>query len=373
MAPKTIQEEPSPFFCVFHYMRAFAEHLPPTMGESEAFLSLQEHISRAAPIDRSVILIGERGTGKELAAQRLHLLSKRWNKPYVTLNCSSLAPSLIESELFGHETGAFTGATRRRSGRFEQAHEGTLFLDEIADLPLTAQEKILRVVEYGQFQRVGGEETLRVDVRLIAATHRDLPRLSRAGRFRADLLDRLSFEVIPLPPLRQRSSDILILAEYFAQRMATEMQLPQAPGFTRAAQASLQQYAWPGNIRELKNVVERMVARCTKGTINEIVFDPFGCISPPAQPLPGVQDLDAMASGRDTAAVQSPAPQPSDADDAEALPLEEAVDQLRIERLRQALVLHRFHQRDAAEHLGLTYHQFRGLYRKYEAELAPPD
>jgi psp operon transcriptional activator len=342
-------------------MSTHSDHLPPSIGESEAFLDLQEHISRAAPIDRSVILIGERGTGKELAAKRLHLLSKRWNKPYVTLNCSSLAPSLIESELFGHEAGAFTGATRRRSGRFEQADEGSLFLDEIADLPRTAQEKILRVVEYGQFQRVGGEETLQVDVRLIAATHRDLPRLSRQGHFRADLLDRLSFEVIPLPPLRARASDILILAEHFAQLMATEMQLPHIPKFTRQAQSRLLQHTWPGNIRELKNVVERMVARSERATMAEIIFDPFAVITSP--------ESHTGNTVTEPAAPATQLPATTGCSEWDALPMEEAVDQLRIQRLRQALELHRFHQRSAAKHLGLTYHQFRGLYRKYEEQL----
>jgi psp operon transcriptional activator len=346
--------------------------LPTTIGVSEAFLDLQEHISHTAPIDRSVILIGERGTGKELAARRLHLLSGRWNKPYVTLNCSSLAPSLIESELFGHEVGAFTGAARRRSGRFEQAHEGTLFLDEIADLPRTAQEKILRVVEYGQMQRVGGEENIEVDVRLVAATHRDLPSLARRGRFRADLLDRLAFDVVRLPPLRQRQGDILVLAEHFAQAMASELGRASKPSFTAAARRSLLTYAWPGNIRELKNVNERMVARSEEGRIDDIVFDPFATTAATSTVIPAAtrDGRTVEASHRQAAQLANTQTDTSRSQALATLPLDQAIDQLRIERLAQALRQAHFNQRDAARALGLTYHQFRGLYRKLEAQLA---
>ena len=349
-------------------MTTLGADTPNAIGESEAFLDLQEHISRSAPIDRSVILIGERGSGKELAARRLHLLSRRWNKPYITLNCSSLAPSLIESELFGHEPGAFTGASRRRSGRFEQAHEGTLFLDEIADLPHTAQEKILRVVEYGQFQRVGGEESLHVDVRLVAATHRDLPSLVRSGHFRADLLDRLSFDVVRLPPLREREGDILLLAEHFAQSMANELQHTRKPSFTAAARQSLLAHSWPGNIRELKNVVERMVARCEDGRIDSIVFDPFAVhltVPAHAEVRGRSAEREALPTSDSEASPQQVAP----LEPLYRLPLEQAIDHLRLERLRQALRDARYNQRDAATMLGLTYHQLRGLYRKFETQL----
>ena len=194
--------------------------LPEALGRSEAFLDFQARLSRVAAIDRPVLLVGERGTGKELAARRLHYLSLRWDHPLVALNCAALAPSLIESELFGHEAGAFTGAQQRRAGRFEAADTGTLFLDEIGSIPLQVQEKILRVVEYGTFERVGSADVVEVDARIVGATNADLRALVCEGRFKQDLLDRLSFEVLHVPPLRERAEDLLLLANHFAAHMA---------------------------------------------------------------------------------------------------------------------------------------------------------
>jgi psp operon transcriptional activator len=336
--------------------------LSKALGESEAFLDLQERLSRAAKTERPVILIGERGTGKELAASRLHFLSPRWNLPYVTINCSSLSESLIESELFGHEAGAFTGAMRQRKGRFEMANGGTLFLDEIATLPVTVQEKILRVVEYGTMERVGSSETIRVDARLVAATNADLRALAREGRFRQDLLDRLCFEVIVLPPLRERREDILPLARHFARQMAVELSLPDTPGFAPQIEKQLLHYDWPGNIRELKNVVERMVYRAGTSEITEIVFDPFGppsrsaapALAPPPRPdTPSPAPAAEPGMQRDLAARLM------------AAPLPEALRELEIVRLRAALEECRFNQRKAATRLGLTYHQLRACLRKY--------
>lgn len=230
------------------------------LGQSEAFLAFQEHLSRAARVDRPVLILGERGTGKELAATRLHFLSKRWQQPFVALNCAALTPSLIESELFGHEAGAFTGATGRRAGRFEMANQGTLFLDEIGLIPLETQEKILRAVEYGVFERVGSSRPVRVDVRIIGATNADLRTLASAGRFRQDLLDRLSFEVLHLPPLRVRQEDTLLLANHFAARMAHELGWEEVPEFSDEALLALESYAWPGNVRELENAVKHAIA-----------------------------------------------------------------------------------------------------------------
>jgi len=197
--------------------------IPEAQGQSEAFLEFQEQISKVAPIERPVLILGERGTGKELAASRIHFLSKRWQKPLVTLNCSALTPTLIGSELFGYEKGAFTGAGSRQTGRFEKASEGTLFLDEIGTIPMEVQEKILRVVEYGNFERVGSSEPIHVDVRIVAATNVDLFLMAQSGEFKQDLLDRLSFEVIYVPPLRERKGDILVLSNHFAGRMAFEL------------------------------------------------------------------------------------------------------------------------------------------------------
>lgn len=348
------------------------------LGQSEAFLEVQERISRAATTERSVIFIGERGTGKELAAARLHLLSRRWGQPYVELNCASLSPTLIESELFGHEAGAFTGATRMRRGRFEMADGGSLFLDEVADIPLTAQEKILRAVEYGRFERVGGSSTIQTDVRLIAATNADLKGLAREGEFRQDLLDRLSFEVITLPPLRNRREDIPFLAEHFARRMAAELGRPMPPFFTERATTELLNHAWPGNVRELKNVVERMVYRAEGDELDEIVFDPFDSPFRPrdhsgeSAPDPDRETPGAPAEPK-TGGLAGPPARGRGALTAEMdqLPLEEAVELLRVRRMRQALEQTGFNQRRAAELLGLTYHQFRGHYRKHRADLEP--
>ncbi|MGH8126193.1 MAG: sigma 54-interacting transcriptional regulator, partial [Rhodanobacteraceae bacterium] len=211
----------------------------PMLGESPAFLNVLEHASRVAAIDKPVLVIGERGTGKELIAARLHYLSPRWDKPLVKLNCATLTESLLESELFGHEAGAFTGATARHVGRFEQADGGTLFLDELATVSLRVQEKILRAVEYGQFERVGGSKTLAVDVRIVGATNSDLPAAVHAGRFRADLLDRLAFDVLTVPPLRARAGDILRLAEHFAINISRELGRELFAGFTARAHEAL--------------------------------------------------------------------------------------------------------------------------------------
>ena len=248
------------------------------LGQSEKFLEFQERLSRVAPVNRPVLLIGERGTGKELAAGRLHYLSERWHRPFLTLNCSALSPSLIESELFGYEKGAFTGAAQRRIGRFEAADGGTLFLDEIGNIPLEVQEKILRVVEYYTFERVGSSESIDVDVRIIAATNADLKTLVADNQFKQDLLDRLSFEVLIVPPLRERREDILLLANYFAGRIAVELGWEEIPVFSSKAVEELECYRWPGNIRELKNVVERAVYRSDSLKIGDIILDPF--ISP---------------------------------------------------------------------------------------------
>ena len=328
-----------------------------SLGQSDAFLGFSEELSRAAAVDRPVLLIGERGTGKELAARRLHYLSPRWHGPLVTLNCAALAPTLVESELFGHEAGAFTGAAGRRRGRFELAHGGTLFLDAIGAMPLPVQEKILRVVEYGEFERVGGSAPVKVDVRVVGATHADLPALARAGRFKRDLLDRLSFAVLTLPPLRAREDDALLLAAHFAARMAVELGLPAAPEFGPAALDQLARHPWPGNVRELRNAVERAVHRSAGRAIELLDLDPFAS---PWRPLP---EEDA-----------SPAPAPAAAPASPALPslplsLKDEVRALELTLLRSALTQARHNQRAAARLLGLTYHQLRALVRKHAADL----
>src|SRR6516162_319408 len=261
--------------------------LPPLVGEAPAFRAALAQVSQLAALDRPVLVVGERGTGKELVAARLTYLSPRWDKPFVKLNCAALAEGLLDSELFGHEAGAFTGAARRRLSRFEIADGGTLFLDEIATASLAVQEKILRVIEYGSFERVGGNEVHHVDVRVIAATNADLPALAEQGRFRSDLLDRLAFDVVTIPPLSERGEDISLLAEHFARGMTRELGRAVFCGFTEAALGRLLAYRWPGNVRELKNVVERSLYRWPRPEmpIDEIVFDPFASLYRRAAPL----------------------------------------------------------------------------------------
>lgn len=320
------------------------------LGESQAFLNLLEHTSRAAAVDKPVLVIGERGTGKELIAARLHYLSPRWEAPLVKLNCATLTEALLETELFGHEAGAFTGATRRHVGRFEQADGGTLFLDELATVSMRVQEKILRAVEYGQFERVGGNETLKVDVRIVGATNRDLPAAVRAGQFRADLLDRLAFDVLTVPPLRVRTGDILKLAEHFAVNISRELGREFFAGFTEHASSALMHYEWPGNVRELKNVVGRSVHRAAgDGPVDVIVFDPFvSAFRPP---------VEAEPEGTTVAPPEKSIRLPCD--------LKSEIVHLEVELIERALAEARYNQTEAAPLLGLSYHQLRALLRKH--------
>jgi psp operon transcriptional activator len=317
----------------------------PMLGSASVFLDMLEHVSSAAPLNRPVLVIGERGTGKELVSARLHYLSPRWEKPFVTLNCAALNENLLEAELFGHEAGAFTGATRRRQGRFEQAEGGTLFLDEIASASMSVQEKILRVVEYGAFERLGSSETVRVDVRLVAATNVDLPTEAAQGRFRADLLDRLAFDVVTVPPLRERPGDILLLARNFGLAMAQELKRPVFSGFTPAAERMLEAYPWPGNVRELKNVVERAVYRAPdpEQPIADIVIDPFESRFRPRQ------------TAADTEKTLPTVPYDFFAHIA-------AIER---EALTAALSRHGGNQRRTSTDLGMAYHQLRNLLRKH--------
>ncbi len=327
------------------------------LGESEAFMLFQERLSRVAQVDRPVLIVGERGTGKELAVSRLHYLSSRWQGPLVALNCAALSPSVLESELFGHEAGAFTGASKRRMGRFEAADSGTLFLDEIGLIPITIQEKILRVVEYRQFERVGGSHQIRVDVRIIGATNADLPRLASEGKFKRDLLDRLTFEVLFLPPLRQRREDIELLARHFSTRMSLELGWREVPEFTPEAMEALESYRWPGNIRELKNVVERAVYASGGTDIDRVNFDPFNS--------PYGFEEESKVSKSDASNIQ----QTPNGFVAGKDSLENMVRELEVTALKSAMEETKFHQGDAAKLLGMSYHQFRGLYRKHKDSL----
>ncbi|PHM72482.1 phage shock protein operon transcriptional activator [Xenorhabdus kozodoii] len=326
-------------------MSQFIDNL---LGEANCFIEVLEQVSTLAKLNKPVLVLGERGTGKELIARRLHYLSPRWQGPFVSLNCAALNENLLDSELFGHEAGAFTGARSKHQGRFERADGGTLFLDELATAPMQVQEKLLRVIEYGHLERVGGTQSLQVDVRLICATNEDLPAMAARGKFRADLLDRLAFDVVHIPPLRQRQQDIMLLAQNFAIQMCRELDLPFFPGFTEKARRQLLSYHWPGNVRELKNVIERSIYRHgnSENELNTITINPF----PPSQPsAPPSIECDMSHSSL---------PQ---------LPLDLRQWQNDSEKrlIIQALTESQFNQRKAADKLNLTYHQLRGLIKKH--------
>jgi psp operon transcriptional activator len=333
--------------------------LPAPLGQSANFLAHIDHLSRVAPVDRPVLIIGERGTGKELSAARIHYLSGRWGGPFVKLNCAALPESLLEAELFGVEAGAFTGAAKRRLGRFEMSHTGTMFLDEIGNAPMAVQEKILRVIEYGEFERLGGSETLQVSVRVVAATNADLPSEAAAGRFREDLLDRLAFDVLTLPPLRARKGDIELLADYFGRAMANSLDWTAFPGFSASARAALEAHDWPGNVRELKNVVERAVAHWTAGPakpIGRVVFDPFDS---PHRPRPRAGLTRPAAPEQESGLRERPRAAQDPVGDFKA-----AVAAFEHRLLSQALEECRHNQRLAAKQLGLEYHQLRNALRR---------
>jgi two-component system nitrogen regulation response regulator NtrX len=252
------------------------------IGESAAICRLREKLALVAPTNAAVLIIGENGTGKELVARALHALSRRSHQPLVEVNCAAIPEDLIESELFGHEKGAFTGASSRRRGKFDLAHEGTLFLDEIGDMSLKTQAKILRILEEQRFERVGGGRPIQVDVRVLAATNKNLEEEIAKGRFREDLYHRINVIPLNVPPLRERREDIPLLAAHFLQELSQENGAP-AKTFTPAALEALATMPWPGNVRELKNFVFRLV-----------ILSPFDLVD--------VADLPLAASGQEPAA-----------------------------------------------------------------------
>jgi len=390
-----------------------APWLAEALGQSDAFLGFMEDVGRAAAVDRPALLIGERGTGKELAAARLHYHSPRWESPYVPVNLAALPRTLIEAELFGHEAGAFTGALKRRPGRFETADGGTLFLDELQAAPVAVQGKLLRAVEYGAIDRIGASQPAFVDARIVAAVNVDPRELARRGRLLPDLLDRLAFSVLFAPPLRSRHGDIPYLAERFAARFAAAIGRPEPPVFSGAALATLAAHPWPGNIRELKTVVERAVLQASSPRIDHIVLDPFAHPHAPSSPVREVQEgapalwaprqqrfpsnahnrprsfTDQISSQHPKpleqnfpeqgsggiippaagGVFQSPPRPPEASSVLSPLTWTEAVAAFEIDLLAGALARAGGNQRRAAGLLGLSYHQMRGLYRKYAAAL----
>ncbi|WP_317931400.1 phage shock protein operon transcriptional activator [Halioxenophilus sp. WMMB6] len=322
------------------------------LGESPLYLAALDQASRLANLDRPALIIGERGSGKELIAHRMHFLSPSWEEPYLKVNCAALTESLVESTLFGHEAGAFTGASRSQPGYFERAGHGTLFLDEIATLSLRIQEKLLRVLEYGEYERLGGQRTLETQARVIAATHADLAALAGAGEFRHDLLDRLAFDVVHMPPLRLREEDVLLLANHFAVSFVRTLGWDYFPGFSEQAEQQLLSHPWPGNVRELKNVVERSLFRADDShePLATLVIDPF---TAPWQARP-----------ENSKPIPKPLPINQTAETKEPYNFRSERAAWELEQLQRALALCDHHQGRTAAYMGLSYDQFRALWRR---------
>lgn len=331
------------------------------IGESSSLADALSHVSLLAPLPRPVLISGERGSGKELIAERLHFLSTRWDQDFHKINCAAISESLLDSELFGHEAGAFTGATKTHIGRFERADGGTLFLDELGTMPLRIQEKLLRLIEYGEFERLGGQRTLQVDIRIVAATHENLPRMAEQGKFRYDLLDRLAFDVVQVPALRERQEDIPDLVDFFATRMVLELGWEYYSGFTSAAMQALVEHRWPGNIRELKNVVERSICRWQDPDkpIERVVINPFKQVDESLHKDSSNSSIEARRETQDL---------PKD-ETLETQDFKQAIQQFEIDLIQQSLEHCRFRQNDTAKFLNLSYHQLRGLLKKYKSHL----
>ena len=302
------------------------------VGASPQMQQVMQQAERIASIPRPALILGEPGTGKELVAAAIHYGGVRRDRPFVKVNCAALTSSLLESELFGHEKGAFTGATEARPGRFEAASGGTLFLDEIGNTTPEFQQNVLRAIEYQEVQRVGSATPIKVDVRIVAATNANLEKELAEGRFRHDLYDRLRFEVFRIPPLRERREDIQPLAEFFVEQMAEEVPTIQVRPFSRPAMEQMMAYGWPGNVRELKFAAERAVCMATAPEIEPEDLPPEIFQGAPA---PSGEGFDAQ------------------------------VQSFELGLLRRMLLATQWNQRQAAAQLKLSYDQFRHLYRKY--------
>ncbi len=311
------------------------------IGSSPKLQQILQRAQTVAPIPRPALITGEPGTGKELVAAAIHYGSDRKDRPFVKVNCAAIADQLLESELFGHEKGAYTGATEARPGKFEAASGGTLFLDEIGNTTPEFQQNVLRAIEYSEIQRVGSATPIFVDVRVIAATNTDLEKEIAEGRFRQDLYDRLRFEVLHMPPLRERREDIPALADYFVAQIVEEVPGLQQRNFSDAATKRLMTYSWPGNVRELKFAAER--AACVA---RETAIEP-GDLPPE---------------------VSQQAPQSSESSDG----FESQVQSFEMSLLRRILNTVSWNQREAAKQLKLSYDQFRHLYRKYKLNKEKP-
>jgi len=303
------------------------------IGESTQIRDVINRIDRVASIPRPVLIAGERGTGKELVARAIHDASKPSGSPFISVNCAALTDTLLESELFGHEKGAFTGATSLAHGKFEQASGGTLFLDEIGNMSLPFQQKILRVVEYGVFTRIGGRNEISTDARIIAATNADLERKMDLGEFLRDLYDRLAFEVIHVPPLREREGDVDILSRHFLNHFISEIPNLGGKRLAQSALQALRRYHFPGNVRELKNIIERAAYH---DTTDEITIGDIGL-------LPGPGRMPAWPGSN----------------------FEEKVENFKRQLILDAWKEAGGNQARAARIVGLSYHQFRYYYNRF--------
>jgi DNA-binding NtrC family response regulator len=310
----------------------------------EAMKKVMAQVERVAASETRICILGETGTGKELVARTLHQRSPRASGPFITLNCAAVPAELIESELFGHEKGSFTGAAARHIGKFEQAEHGTIFLDEIGDMPLAMQTKLLRVLEENEIERLGGEKPIPVDVRVIVATHRDLAALSRDGKFRQDLFHRVYVFPVVLPPLRDRREDIPKLVEHFAEQVCSQNGWKPI-AFTPAAIGSLQKHSWPGNVRELRNVVERLILLASDGKVDSDTVD-LALPQPSSAALPGV-----VSSGPLADRVQS--------FERETILAELKRKQFHITNTAKALDLERSHLYKKCEQLGIDLSSIR--------------
>ena len=346
--------------------------IPPLVGQAPAFLDLMEQVSRVAPLDRPVLVIGERGTGKELIAARLHYLSPRWDRPLLKLNAAALPETLLDSELFGHEAGAFTGALRQRRGRFELADGGSLFLDEIASTSLAVQERLLRVVEYGAFERVGGSTTVQVDVRLIGATNVDLPAAAADGHFRHDLLDRLAFDVLTVPPLRARREDIAVARRAFRARHGAGARLAEVSrlrprGAGRAVGARVARQRARAEERGGARGVSRGIAATADRRGSSSIPSPRRSGRGLRLPRPARAAPEPAAAADRTSGCRRRLP-------GQTAPSTFAAAVAAFERrlLEETLARHRHNQRTTAAKLNLSYDQLRHQLRKHGLLQARP-
>jgi len=340
------------------------------VGRSSAMLRLRQLIERVAPTDATVLITGESGTGKEMIARELYRASPRRSHPFIKVNCAAISQNLIESEFFGHERGAFTGATERREGRFELANQGTLLLDEVSEIPLNLQAKLLRVLQEREFERVGGNRTIKVNVRLLATSNRNLLSYVEKGDFRQDLYYRLNVFPVEVPPLRERGEDILLIAEHFLRRCARKHGI-KVNGFSDSARSALASYRWPGNVREMQNTIERAVILTENG--RPVTGSALG--------LPGDFHLEEAPS----ATVSEPAPDVYDLSRSEPTPVNHAVSvtngsggvqtiaELEKQAIKAALIQTEGNRTQAAAVLGISIRTLRNKLQEYREAGDPID